>query len=595
MRQYQQKYIDNIREIAQLSNFYSVPADDFDAWYAHHSASRRRINDLRSENIRLLSTYFFPVIDNLYSASEEELMDLTEFSLQLMDWTTNLDCGLYILIHESLLSMYRYQKNRAGIIRELYNLGMGLYYQDRMIQGIDDQRTARFLFRNEMVFTEAGSYLRFFDEIEDEETKGYIIRALANIAICTSDRKRRVAVSAKILRIVQDPFYREKAPGLPWDTFLRRTHQQMSANRDVLSKGNMSAEELSLILESCQVVFEPEINTDKPNIRWLWPYYEMEYSCGFVDLQTTLARMEKLIFDASYDQYDYSGLYANVQLPIYYGRLIRDNPSLAGRQRHIQILSRAYAKMMKTLMTFPQEDFGDFYYYNITLVITDYYETAGVETYRSVTEKLMRKMSGLLYVDALMTGKIMETLCSAIYDDTPEFFRDLPVFHSADKESLLEYARLCGLYCNFGLIKMNIRRIQQSRNLLEPEYELYQLHAASGYDDLRRHPSTKAFADIALGHHSWYSGGGYPDDYVRNESVYRQMTDIAAVASYLTEKRDTADSPVEMIFQEKRGRFSSRVLSWLHDPAVQQAVETILKDEKELYRTVFSSLKNEQN
>ena len=35
-----------------------------------------------------------------------------------------------------------------------------------------------FRFRNEMVFTEGGSYLKLFSEIQDEATKGYIIRCL---------------------------------------------------------------------------------------------------------------------------------------------------------------------------------------------------------------------------------------------------------------------------------------------------------------------------------------------------------------------------------------------------------------------------------
>ena len=148
-------------------------------------------------------------------------------------------------------SLYRVKRDRARIIRQLYKLGMGLYYLDRSVEGVREKLAGPFRFRNEMIFTEAGSYMKFFEEIPDAETRGYIIRALANIAICSGDRKRRIAVTSRVLQIIKDDYYRELEPSLPWDTFLRRTTQQMSANRSTLSKGNLSKQELEAILEAC--------------------------------------------------------------------------------------------------------------------------------------------------------------------------------------------------------------------------------------------------------------------------------------------------------------------------------------------------------
>ena len=95
-----------------------------------------------------------------------------------------------------------------------------------------------------------------------------------------------------VLRLVKDDHYRSMAPGLPWDAFYRKSQQQMSSNRSVLSDGGLSKEELAAVLESCQAVFQPEQGVENPNIRWLWPYYEMEYNCGFASLWTNRDRID---------------------------------------------------------------------------------------------------------------------------------------------------------------------------------------------------------------------------------------------------------------------------------------------------------------
>ena len=207
---------------------------------------------------------------------------------------------------------------------------------------------------------------------------------------------------------MKDPYYRELAPNLPWDIFLRRTEQQMSANRNVLTAGDLSKEELAAVFDACVAVFEPEKEAKDPNVRWLWPYYEMEYSCGFADLKTTLGRMEQLIESVPAGSHDMSGMYANVQLPVYYGRLLKDNPQLMEKNRYPQYLQFAYGKMMQTMLTFPTDKTDDFFAYNMTLVVTDYFETEGIPSYARVAVQLMRRFAEQLYLKSIQTGQLME-------------------------------------------------------------------------------------------------------------------------------------------------------------------------------------------
>ena len=597
MQPYQQRYIENVREVMRLGDFYGVPRTDFSSWYAAQKANRQRMAELKKENIELLNRYLFPTLDQLHEADDGCIEELIAFADALLDWKTNLDCGVYVSIHEALLSLYRVRRDRNRIIRELYKLGMGLYYMNRAVEGVSEEQAAPFRFRNEMIFTEAGSYMKFFEEISDAETRGYIIRALANIAICSNDRKRRVAVTSRVLQILKDPYYRDLEPSLPWDTFLRRTNQQMSANRTTLSKGDLSKQELEAILEACYEVFKPEEGAQNPDIRWLWPYYEMEYSCGFVDLETTLGRMEHLIEQTPFNDYSVSGLYANVQLAIYYGRLLRDNSSAESTPHHREVLKNAYVKMMQTLMTCPINDNADYLAYIIRLVMTSYHETNGTLPLRDVLQKLMQRFAGTQAIRAEQSAAVTRLFAETILASDPAFFDDCPFLEeypgeAERREALLAYAEDCGRYHDLGLIQLNMARTMETRHLFDAENRIFQLHTVAGQDDLARCTSTVRFADAALGHHSWYNGrGGYPETYIRSSSPYRQMTDVVAVVACIMDRYDRSLSETaEEIIAQAGKRFSPLVTSYLDDQELLSGIETILSNEEPYYRVFYEQL-----
>ena len=599
MKAYQERYIANLKQILERRDIFHMPGEDFNNWYAECRQAEEKINTLKKENMDILTGDLFPVLDDLYNASDEDLKDLESFSDQLMDWKNNLDCGVYVIIHEAMLRMYRVAKNPSRIIKELYKLGMGIYYQDLAYRGSDHPLARQLHFENEMLFTEAASYFRYFSSISDDETRGYIIRSLANISISANDRKKRLSSSIKTLNIVTDPYYISLSPNLPWKNFERRTYQQISSVRSTLSRGDFSNEELALIMEACQVIFEPEKGSDKPNVRWLWPYYEMEYNLGLADLKTTLARMEDLIEAASYDQYDESGLYANVQLPVYYGRLLRDNPQLLQKDRYTSFLKDAYDKMMKTILSMPSEYMGEYFLYIFYLLADSYFETEGVEPYFDVMKKLIVRFSPKRYIRALLLSDILELYCNAILSNDEHFFDELPFLKEINagnhKEALLQYVKDCALFFDFGLIPMNMDRILDTRSLFEREAEIFTLHTDIGYQNLRRRASTERFADVALGHHRCYDeNGGYPEEYVRLDSDYRKMTDLFCIVTYLEEHyEEEKDQVFESIASKSHTSFSPVLVSYLEDKDFRNKIkELLVKDKGPYYRQLYDQLKN---
>ncbi len=600
MKEYQKKYIENTSRIAVLSDFYALDSGDFSLWYQKIREARKEMQRLREENLAILEKDFFPALDSLYDASEQDLKDLEEFGDACMDWTTNLDVGIYTIIHESLLSMARYHDDRNEIIKELYKFGMGLYYLNRMALGLSQDQVSSLYFENEMVFTEAGSYIRYFDQIAQEDTKGYIIRSLANVAITSADRYRRVTTTSRIIQILKDEEYRSQAPGLPWDNFLRRSYQQMSANRASLRQDDLSKDLLEQIMEACQIVFAPEEENDNPNIRWLWPYYEMEYTCGFVDLNTTLSRLEKLIEETPADTYDNSGIYALTTLPIYYGRLMRDNPNLTHWNIHVRKLRRFYDKMMQHMLHYPAEKMDEYVYYAVSLIATDYFETEGVQSYHDILLSLMRRFRSLAYIDLEKTSSLMLAFTEHILNADPAFFDDIPFCQEEDlfeekKRKLLQFARECPFFAESGLMKMRIDRISLTRNMLEREFAIYKLHTLAAFEDLSLRESTRIYADVALGHHLSYNGvSGYPEQYERLKSPYRQMSDLLLLCEALLEEYEgDFDQLMEKILQREGTDFSPILTAYLNSQDLMNSLRNILEaDETEAYHLLYQQITN---
>ena len=576
VREWQREYVGNMVEGAALTPLLTAEGD---AGARVNAAARLR--ELKARNTALLSEQLFPALDALGSAGEGDIAELTEFGDALMDWKNNLDCGVYVAIHGALLRLYRLRHDRAGTIRELYKLGMGLYYLHRPLVGVECRESESMHFQNEMVFSEAAAYFRYFAAIDDSDTRAYILRAMANVSICATNFRRRINTCVRFIQVVKSPAYRALAPELPWDTYLQRVHQQLSSCRSGLQGGDITREEVAAVMDSCYEVFKPEEQSANPSVRWLWPYYDMEYNCGYVSPELTARRLEKLIHDTPKNQFDVSGLYGGIQLPIYLGRLLRDNEKLRAQPERIEALDAAYRRMLDTLMAVPPEVWDENFFYTLKAVVTDFYEVDGLMTYRELTSKLMRRFGGALQLRAQLTGALLERACVSALRRDPRYFRELPQLRGlegdAREAALARFARECGEYMDFGLFKMNMERVRMQRELFDNEYEMYRLHTVSGCNDLSARASTAALADVARGHHSAYNGGGDdPSGYNRIESPCRRLTDIAAIiAALLDSGAPDAAGWAELLRAAPAGRFSPRAVALMLDGDILEELYTM--------------------
>ena len=257
MQPYQEEYIANLREIAALAARKKTEGYSLTGYQEALVKNRMLIVQKVERNMELLREGLFPLLDHLLEAGEEELGQLQEFAGRLFQVGEELDVGLFCQIHQALLNCARLKKDQNGMIRELYWLGIGRNNRCSKLIGLEYPVIENYIFEMRLCFTEAGAYLKYFDEIEDSETRGYILRARANTALGQyASASEKIARVRQTLQILQDHYYQDKEPGLPWERYIFMAHRQMASSISYSRENVMTAEDVESVMESVYIVYQ---------------------------------------------------------------------------------------------------------------------------------------------------------------------------------------------------------------------------------------------------------------------------------------------------------------------------------------------------
>lgn len=555
MEPYQEEYIANLREIAALSPR-RQPSEGTLADYTDRlRRDRARQKQLAARNMALLRENLFPVLDNLPEAGHQETEDLRQFAAALIQGRIELDAILYCQIHQSLLGLARHRRDRDGIIRELYSLGIGRYAQCSKLVGLDLSVSAPYTSQMRLCFVEAAAYLKYFDEIQDPDTRGYILRSLANTALgqfrVTSERVRLIK---NALQIMQDPAYREREPSLPWDRFVRQTHRLMTASISFSRETAMTAQDVASIMESVYAVYDLHAQAEGAMAaRPAFHYYAIEYYCGLDSMEGLLSKTERLLNSADLTDFSVEGMYAVISLTAFYCQYLQEYPEmLAGRE---EIVEEQYRRVMRYTESFPPSQESESLLLYLRQLSYTYVETSRSLPYGLFLQKLIFRFAPEIYLHSQAVGAAA-ALCRQIAGEEPGFFDDIPAVReiSDPQEKLREIQRLAlasGQFHDVGKINFTSLYANNGRQWFEEEHEMSRLHPVTGAKLLADRPSTSPYADAALGHHAWYDGSR-DCAYRRLECASRQMVDVVALVDWLKNVTGTAVlyTGIEMSFDE---------------------------------------------
>lgn len=608
MRPYQKEYIENIREIAALTARKDPDGLTLEAYEARMRRDEAAAWEKVGRNMTLLREGLFSTLDHLFDADRETLEELEEFATYLMGGKETQDEGVFRLIHRALLSLARQKGDRCGMIRELYWLGMGYYWLYSKLVGLPLEVTEKYANQMRLSFTEAAAYLKYFEEIEDTETRGYMLRSRANMSLGSfKSSGEKIRLVRDTLCIMQDESYRQTEPDLPWERYLYMTHQQMASSVSYSKEQVMSPEDMAWIMESAYIVYHQRLEEVAASgghtpLRWAFPYYAMEYYCGIYDMDHLMARIEKLMDQADPADVSPDGMYGILSLPAFYCQYLEQNPErIPAKASYLEGL---YQRALEYAGRFPAQEDEKLSLYLRQLSFT-YIETQGGVPYGVYLQKLLLRFAPEAYLHSRMVGEAARALCGLIMEEEPTFFDDVVKFRQIDdpeakRRQVLDDAMTCGLLHDVGKISFLELYSRTARQWFEEEYEVTRLHTTAGHLLLSERASTKRFAPIALGHHAWYDGSshGYPEAYRRLECPCRQMVDVIGLVDWLENVSHSAqaytgmemgfDEAVEEAISLEGRRFSPMLTARLRDKQVAALIwDAFERGRKEAYRRMY--------
>lgn len=612
MQPYQEEYIANLRKVAVLSWRGRPEKQEFEAYTAGIRENGVEIARLARRNMELLREELFPALDNLFDAGEEELRELEEFSLQLFDGRTELDVGLFCQIRQALLSIARQKKDRAAMIRELYWLGMGRNSLCSKLVGLELADVEKYIHQMRLCFAEAAAYLKFFDEIEDTETRGYILRSRANVSLGqfkTPHEKIRLVKGT--LQILQDAYYQKMEPALPWDWFIYLTHQNMASSIDYRKDRMMTAQDIADIMESVYIVHhrqlrEAEEQGKQPPAKMMFSYYAIEYYCGISSLAQLLEQLEGLLDAADPEDFSPDGMYAMASLPAFYSQFLQQYPELAVQRK--DYLEQLYQRMLDYVDACPWDSGeGRLFLYLRQLAYT-FVETGDGISYGEFLQKLLLRFAPEVYFHSQTVGEAARAFCDVILKDDPGFFDDIDFVRGVSnpeekRRVVLDFALGCGAFHDVGKISVIELYSRTARQWFEEEYEMARLHTIAGDALLAARPSTSRYAAAALGHHVWYDGSrGYPAAYKRLECPARQMVDVVGLLDWLEAKTNAAqlfdgvrksfEETVNAAMELEGKRFSPLLTARLRDAGTVECIrQAFARGRERAFRGMYGCMR----
>lgn len=592
MQPYQEEYIANLRRIAALTQRRNPGQASFEEYCAQLNRSEAQTAQIAKRSVELLRGRLFPVLDELFQADAGTVQELEEFSSQLYNGRLELDVGLFCQIRQALLTLARQKKDRAAMIRHLYWLGMGRNCLCGKLVGIPFENIAEYMTRMRLCFTEAAAYLKYYDQIEDTETRGYILRSRANISLGQFNSPgEKIRLVKGTLQILQDKSYQEKAPDLPWDRFIYLTHQNMASSISYSREKVMTPQDMADIMESAYIVYqrrfeEEEVQGRQPPAKSAFAYYAIEYYCGLYDLDTLLSKVEGLLDAADPTDYSNDGMYCMISMPAFYSQYLQQYPSYLPRRK--EYVEGLYRRMLDYVDSFPTPFGNGTLFLYLRQLSHTFVATDSNIPYSNFLQRILLRFAPEVYVHSQVVGAGARILCALIMDDEPTFFDDIDFILAIEdpvekRAAVLDYAMGCGAFHDAGKINMIELYSQTARQWFEEEYEMARLHTVAGVELLSSRPSTSRYAPAALGHHAWYDGShSAPSSYKRLECPERQMVDVIALIDWLESTthssaiymgaEKTFDEAVQAAVELEGKRFSPLLTARLRDGAAAEHI-----------------------
>lgn len=579
----------------------------------HHCAEQ--FSKIHRENDQILERFLFS--RKAETLTREEADDLWELSGVLFNFNKSLDVGIAYRIHQLLYAYAEYHADKDMMVRELYSQGVTLIYLNVRLMG---RGVNLFIDRIGECFQAGAAYLEQYEELTDPVTRGYMIRCLGNLKYGIKSFQgdnsgvpnyEGLSVSwpeymdcfTRTMDVVESPYYRERNPEIPWDTFCYTMHydrtQFLTALREKPDPVIAEA-----VMESAEYIYrhQEQIAIEKEKAvgsRTQYVYAAAKYHAGLIPV-TELIELLYQIFDSA-DLHDFSGdnIWVCLYVPEYLMRYSRDLPDDL-RQSQEERLQKVFLRQKEFLFLLPQNEYA-LQVSRALAVISEEMSTRDDRFSHEFLEYILA-CHPPTFVHSSMVARLCQRFCQRILEVRPELFDGMFGFEKAEahKQEILDRAYQCGLYHDLGKC-MLLRYVGlYTRKLLDEEFSCIKLHTIFGcylLDNL----GLKEMSDVAHYHHrSFDCSGGYPNDSTQCPQSIRTLVDLITVVDSLDAGTDNVGrsyasvKSFEQLVGELRAmkgtRYSPDIVELLDDPEFYSETEEFLaRTRLEVYQKVYRS------
>lgn len=138
------------------------------------------------------------------------------------------------------------------------------------------------------------------------------------------------------------------------------------------------------------------------------------------------------------------------------------------------------------------------------------------------------------YVHVNMVANLTKVLTRAIAQESPWYLVGTPGYTDADMvqrniDSIADFAYQAAIMHDLGKISMPSIVNNCFRSLTDHEFQILQLHPEKSRQFFAISQDLSKYKDIALGHHKWYDGEGYPASFKNRRSKYFHLISIVTL------------------------------------------------------------------
>ncbi len=622
------KYISRMALVRRLSTPSLEGIPDADSYSDRLKDNFVKIGTLAEENRSFLNKDFFPVIQKEDLLTEDETKQLAGFGSSLIDADTaeNLDLPILSVLSERLLNDARSKEDLNTLIRRLdvrYDTCYALMSMTGRITAapeIADQyrkagiETASFF----LSLLEPEQFVKITD-VHCRETvltnSRYAAVFYEGTPADENGSGKDLEILERMLEISEDPFYHRQVPNFNWRYFRYRTLHYYAKSTDFHNIRGFSHSILQRILRRTKDYWDfwhsdpgyfSRFDSEK-EVRMV--YSRNQYLAG----EKTAGEFRKVLSDTYLcrNEHDYSlnGIYDNLLIPAEFIGLIRNDMISEDDQLQLRLI---YQDMLRYIFRMPNsESLSSLLEYCVKIIST-YIEVPGGMTFEDMGLQCMAALHPPTYLHSLMVAQLSECIAAHAVDICPDQLMGVLGCQSAaevqeKKIAISQFAYHSALCHDFGKLTIIDTVLVYGRNLLDMEFGLIQTHPKSGYELLKKYPSTSSYADIALYHHRYYNDqAGYPKDERASDSPLKSLIDLVHCADCLDAATDAVgrsyhrSKTLEDVLKEFRKDSGIVYAPWvcelLQRPEVKKDISHLLTEgRKTNYRNTYYLLQYMQN